>query len=281
MEYINSIINYIEFLKKEKNFSVTIHVHKWPNSVGMHSIRKYTSHDNPYCTYIKQTNEVHWRCLKCQRKAYEKCASDGSFAGICHAGVLEYTYPIIINGNTVGILGIGGYKSDNGHEYISRISDEYCLDIGMLTATYQSLNPSVPNKEYLDTLVAPLLSMLELLSYKQGLNIGVKKSLFERILDYLNYNYTKKITVENICKKFYCSRSYVAHTFKREMGKSLPEYINSLRIESAKNMLKNSNMSIVEIASATGFEDRSYFSKCFTKETGMSPKQWRQKNKKI
>ncbi|MBQ7039486.1 MAG: helix-turn-helix transcriptional regulator, partial [Clostridia bacterium] len=163
---------------------------------------------------------------------------------------------------------------------ISRISDKYGIDEIMLTAAYQSLKLSVPDKEYVDTLVAPLLSMIELLSYKQGFNINVRESLFDKILGYLNFNYTKKITVDGICEKFYCSRSYIAHTFKKETGKSLPEYVNGLRIESAKNMLENSNMSIIEIASVTGFEDRSYFSKCFAKETGMSPKQWRLENQR-
>ena len=277
MENISSIINYIEFLRKEKNYSVAIHMHSLSLPYALHGISKYDVHDNPYCSCLKQSDMARWACLRCKRKAVEKCESEGAFSGVCHAGVFEYTYPVMVNGRNVGILSVGGYRTEATDEYITKISDKYGLEMKMLLTACRALNKNIPPKEEIDTLVFPLLAMLELFAYKQGADITVKKTLFDKITEYIRYNYTQKITTERICNKFYCSRSYIAHSFKRYTGKSLPEYVNSLRIESAKEMLEDSGISVAEISAIVGFEERSYFAKCFTKTTGISPREWRQK----
>lgn len=277
MESLNPIINYIEFLSSEQNIVVSIHIHKSPVPVGFHFLTKHNSHIHPYCSYIKKIKEATWDCLKCQRKSLEKCKAEGNFSGICHAGVFEYVYPIRVQDEIIGILSAGGYKAENFEKYRTKISNKYDLDSNTLTALYNGLNGNLPSQKTVDTLIIPLLSMIELFFSKQGLGTNAKRTLPNRIIEYCRYNYNKKITTETICEQFFCSRSYVAHSFKKETGKSLPEYVNGLRIESAKNMLKNSNISIAEIAEVVGFEDRSYFSKCFTKETGISPKKWREK----
>jgi YesN/AraC family two-component response regulator len=56
------------------------------------------------------------------------------------------------------------------------------------------------------------------------------------------------------------------------------KYINSLRIEKAKAMLKNSNFSVEEIAYCVGINDRFYFSRIFKKELGISPTEYRKRD---
>lgn len=60
------------------------------------------------------------------------------------------------------------------------------------------------------------------------------------------------------------------------MGVSFSNYLNKIRIEQSKLLLKNTDSSIVEIAMEVGFEDQSYFSKVFKNLTKMTPKQYRQ-----
>ena len=63
---------------------------------------------------------------------------------------------------------------------------------------------------------------------------------------------------------------------KKEVGVSFSNYLNKIRIEQSKLLLKNTDSSIVEIAMEVGFEDQSYFSKVFKNLTKMTPKQYRQ-----
>ena len=60
------------------------------------------------------------------------------------------------------------------------------------------------------------------------------------------------------------------------MQPSYRNYLNKIRIEQSKLLLKNTDSSIVEIAMEVGFEDQSYFSKVFKNLTKMTPKQYRQ-----
>ena len=60
------------------------------------------------------------------------------------------------------------------------------------------------------------------------------------------------------------------------MNNLFSNYLNKIRIEQSKLLLKNTDSSIVEIAMEVGFEDQSYFSKVFKNLTKMTPKQYRQ-----
>jgi len=70
--------------------------------------------------------------------------------------------------------------------------------------------------------------------------------------------------------------AYFSTLFKKETGINFSNYLLNLRIENAKLLLKNSNLSLINIAVEIGFDNQSYFSNVFKKVTGMTPKQYRQ-----
>lgn len=71
------------------------------------------------------------------------------------------------------------------------------------------------------------------------------------------------------------SESYFSHVFKKEAGQSFTNYVNFARINKAKDLLKNSDLKINEIAAMVGLENANYFSTLFKKLTGKSPNQYR------
>ncbi|HYX51573.1 MAG TPA: helix-turn-helix transcriptional regulator, partial [Ktedonobacteraceae bacterium] len=73
--------------------------------------------------------------------------------------------------------------------------------------------------------------------------------------------------------------SYLSRVFKKEMGITLTDYINKLRIEEAKYMLDHRNISVSEAALSVGFNDPNYFSKVFTKLEHMAPHDYRKRKK--
>ena len=60
------------------------------------------------------------------------------------------------------------------------------------------------------------------------------------------------------------------------MGRSFTDYILELRVNKAKDLLKNTNMDILDVAASSGFENQSYFTKIFRKSTGLTPRHYRQ-----
>ena len=96
-----------------------------------------------------------------------------------------------------------------------------------------------------------------------------------KCIDYIKQNFDRKITLDDIAVYVSLSRSYLSKLFKDETGYSLFSYINHIRIEKSKELLLDDTISLVDVAGLCGFEDQSYFTKVFKKETGISPKRFR------
>jgi AraC-like DNA-binding protein/ligand-binding sensor protein len=88
-------------------------------------------------------------------------------------------------------------------------------------------------------------------------------------------NYTRKISLKEIADTSGLSAPYFSSIFKEEMGENLSNYLNRLRAERASALLRESDLSLNEIAAACGFEDQSWFSKIFKYYTGISPGKYR------
>lgn len=99
------------------------------------------------------------------------------------------------------------------------------------------------------------------------------------IIKYFRKNIRNRLSLEKICKKFNCSRSFLCHTFKQETGESIMAYFNKMKIEEAKNMLINSNVSATKISDELGFSDVKYFGFLFKKLTGFTPLAYRKNYK--
>jgi len=85
------------------------------------------------------------------------------------------------------------------------------------------------------------------------------------VLKYIEENYTEKITIDQLAEMICVSNYYFCHLFKQVTGKTLSEYINSVRVNAAEVLLKTSDMNITEVALAVGFNDINYFSRVFKK----------------
>ena len=97
-----------------------------------------------------------------------------------------------------------------------------------------------------------------------------------RAVDYIKRNYMRKITLEEIASKAFLSPSYFSKVFKDEMKLNFNTYLNQLRVEVGKNLLRNENISLADVAISVGYEDQSYFTKVFKKLTGVSPGKYKE-----
>ena len=104
-------------------------------------------------------------------------------------------------------------------------------------------------------------------SYSRTVNRG---------LDYIYYHLHEPINVDTIAQALGLSRGYFSSLFKKEMGIGVAAYIQKKRMEAARNMLRYSDMSYVEISQTLAFSSQSHFIQVFKKETGMTPRQYRE-----
>lgn len=96
------------------------------------------------------------------------------------------------------------------------------------------------------------------------------------IFEYIEENYQEHISASELAQKYYVSCSYFSRWFKRVTGQTFKQYLNSVRINRAAELLANSNRNVTEIAMMTGFPTTSYFIKQFKLlNGGCSPKKFK------
>lgn len=101
-----------------------------------------------------------------------------------------------------------------------------------------------------------------------------KKKQLEPILQYMQYHVCECLTLPVICEKFSLSRSSLQSLFHNEKGCGVIEYFNRLKIQRAKDIIREGDMNFTEISYYLSYSSLPYFSRCFKKETGMSPAEY-------
>lgn len=94
-------------------------------------------------------------------------------------------------------------------------------------------------------------------------------------LDYIQEHLGEEISLEAIAKHLQMSQYYFSHLFKQSMGVSPYQYVLQQRIERSKQLLKQSQLTVAEIALESGFASQTHLLKHFRKFTGMSPTKYR------
>ena len=120
-----------------------------------------------------------------------------------------------------------------------------------------------------------------ILDYTKRMQVLKQNAAMSRpISECINYIYAhikERITVEDLAKATGNSPSYISRLFKSEVGIPVSEYIRKVKIDKAKNLLRFSDFTLVEIASYLSFSSQSHFIKLFQEETKMTPKKYRSK----
>ena len=102
-------------------------------------------------------------------------------------------------------------------------------------------------------------------------------SVIDKAKSYIDENYMKEISLEDVSRAVDVSPYYFSKLFKDETGENFIDYLTSVRIESSKSLLQNGKMSIKEVCVESGYSDPNYFSRIFKKNTGVTPREYREK----
>ena len=145
-------------------------------------------------------------------------------------------------------------------EYFPRVSDELCA-LGAL--------------EY--TLAAQLFTLAARVSMA---DTERSTGYVRRVKDYIKSSYMRAIRVEEIAESLNLDRRYLSRIFKSETGRTVQDYIISVRMKEAKRLL-DEGYGVCETASFCGYPDYSNFSKLFKRECGVSPVNWKKDSERI
>jgi AraC-like DNA-binding protein len=138
----------------------------------------------------------------------------------------------------------------------------------------------MPSNEYLDVCQYLLTSLLTLFYNLQldAANVipDACPDFAKEIMLYLNENYKKPLTLQNIADHFYLSRSRLSHIFTNYFSISPINYLIDRKVCEAKWMLVSSNLSVEQIAATLGYNNVNHFKNIFTKRAGYTPENFRE-----
>jgi len=165
---------------------------------------------------------------------------------------------------------------------ISRTAIEAGVDakalMGLNYSNFTELNKATDLDELLFKLNEILTNFINKVSADKEKK---KKVKIRKMTEYIDKNFTKKLSSEEIARAGGLSMSRCLHLFKEEIGMSLSEYIKKLRIDYGKYLLLNTDISLADCAIEIGFYDQSHFTKTFKQVEKITPSHFRRKYKKL
>jgi AraC-like DNA-binding protein len=104
------------------------------------------------------------------------------------------------------------------------------------------------------------------------------RRLFNEAVHYIDTHYEQNLLLNDVAQKAAMSPTYFSYMFKVLKGQTFIQYVNDIRIRKALDLLRLTDMSVMEICLETGFNHLSHFNRMFKKATGTTPLKYRQQS---
>ena len=104
---------------------------------------------------------------------------------------------------------------------------------------------------------------------------GAHSELALKVATYIRHHLSEPIRSEDVAKALYLSRSHLSTRFKKEQGVDLTDFIQQVKVNEAKHLLRYSDRSLLTISNYLGFSSQSHFTRVFKAQTGLTPGEYR------
>ena len=243
----------------------------------------YTNIDGVgFCSAVHKSRECLARCVQSDTVALREARRTGEpYLYTCPFGLCELIFPIRGEGGVVGYLIVGPTvrtSSTPSDAELCRLAQGLgprLREQDLLPAAAALLHYSDEEIEALGQMVHVIKEHIE----SNRLLLPGRQTPGTLVRAYVKKNLGEKITLSKMSKNLHCSTVTLTEAFRREFGMTIMEYVLEERMKLAKKLLLTA-ASITEIAASCGYPDVEYFSKCFKRDTGLSPTTWRKREKR-
>lgn len=191
---------------------------------------------------------------KCTEKAPDILITDIKMPGSSGISLIKTLTQNQICSN---ILVISGYQD---YEYIRD---------AMKSGTYDYLLKPIKKSQ--------LWEALEHLTQKLPGNIKLTEDVtMSKTISFMEENFTSNIQLAHVAEAVFLHPNYLSALFSKKMGLTFRDYLRTLRINHAKKLIQETNLSVNEIAEQSGFKDSTHFFRVFKSVTGVTPRKYKQ-----
>lgn len=225
--------------------------------------------DNP------RTLEMYLRIVQSQSAAYRTITARNGREALA---VMEKEHPDLI------LLDLMMPELDGFGVLEAMRANESTRDIPVIVLTGQVLTErdmARLNRGVATILEKGMFSLEDTLAHIETVLVGKQKlgseaqRLVRRAMAYLHEHYTEAVSREELARHVGMNSDYLTYCFRKELGMTPIAYLNRYRINQAKLLLAERQLSITQVGMAVGFSDSGYFSRVFRKEVGVSPEAYR------
>ncbi|MDT2815561.1 PocR ligand-binding domain-containing protein [Vagococcus carniphilus] len=272
---------------------------------------------SPFCQLMRNNEDTRQLCQNCDMFGGRSSLKNNvTTPYICHAGLVDFSYPVTIDNQVIGYILCGQTKIEDKSDFQPIITEKTIWqDDPLFVEAYDNMPSTTPEKiragsqlltiiinYYLSDIMSSHLAIQEPtnipsqflkqrhpvkteekipLKHVETISNDTQKITTDRqeiidALDYINRHLNEVITLDEVSDHVYLSGYYFSKLFKKEVGQNFVDYVNEKKINRSKILLQDSTWSIDSIAHSLGFSQPSYFSKLFKKVTQMSPRDYRQ-----
>lgn len=244
--------------------------------INFNEIYSYPNRPLPLCALIHTVPEGKKSCMDCDRRAFSKTEGSGrTYIYQCSFGLYEAVAPIYNSGVLSGYM-MMGQTLDTLESSAQFTLNKAAALIDDKPRIREAIKKTPKrSKEQIQSCISIMEICAQYITLSRRL-INKGETLPQKVKKYIDENYTSKITIDMLCAFFFSSRGTLTSGFKKEFGITINDYINTVRTDHARVLLEQQKLSIGEISEQCGFSDQNYFSKVFSKYTGLPPIRYRE-----
>lgn len=244
---------------------------------NFNKIFSHPQKDSEFCEMINLIPEAQCNCNESVKRLCEECRKTNRLATLtCHAGLTEVVAPLYENDIIIGYIMFGQITNiKNKNSFIEKaelLCQKYALD----KEEFHKKIRTVPYKNSEQLLaVSEIVNAFTAYIYLQNIVALKKEDTLSLLLKYIENNLSSDLSTKTLCENFFISKTTLYQLTKHAMPNGIANYVRAKRIEKAKDLIKNTDKPIEEIAGMVGFMDSDYFRRIFKKESGMSANTYR------
>ncbi len=242
-------------------------------------VTEYPDTPPKLCAMIRSTSEGRAACAECDRAACISAKKLGqAHTYVCHAGLTEAITPLSHGG---GVIGYAIFAHLMPEEDRNAAIGEICKRCAPVYGDEKEIRAAaeeIPSQSKSRILAAAkLLNAIAAYLIISGLAVWKNDDFSKQLDTFIEDNISEDLSTDTLCRRFFVSRTKLHAISVKAFGMSISRYIAVKRVEKACRYLRETDMTITDVAAAVGVPDYNYFCKFFSRRAGISPGEYRKK----
>ncbi len=231
------------------------------------------------CSKIKSNPLGKKMCLQSDIEAFKKATINKSpYTFTCHAGLIDTVVPVYSVNEVIAYIIFGQVRDTeqvmSNVDNVKKLCKKYGINEKCVEEYYNEL-PMMDMRQ-IEAASNFLKMCTNYLHISQMIKIE-KNELASGIDNYITENIKQELSVDELCNKFRISKNVLYQISHKFFNTTIKDYVTRKRLDLAKNLLTNTQLSVSEISLKCGFTDYNYFIRVFKSKIGHTPLAYRKK----